>query len=348
MENILDYNPLKLKEWMEINKENGFRAKQVIDWAYKGAISFDDMKNIPISLREKLKIHFNIGTPKVLKVLKSKTDDTYKFLFQYEDGNFIESVVMKYNHGNTICVSSQVGCRMGCKFCASTLDGMVRNLTAGEIIGQIVKAQTEIGERISNVVIMGSGEPFDNYDNIISFLQLVNSEFGLNIGYRHITLSTCGIVPKIIELANLNYQITLAISLHAPEDELRKTMMPIANKYSINEILDACKYYIKVTNRRITFEYAMVKGVNDSENEANELKKLLKGMLCHVNLIPVNEILENTFRKSLPESIKKFCNILESASIETTIRREMGADINAACGQLRKNYISSESQLEGV
>lgn len=330
------------------NGESAFRAKQVIDWLYKGNIDFNDMKNIPTSTREKLRNNFNIGIPSTIEKFKSKSDDTYKFLFKYDDGNLIESVVMKYKHGNTICVSSQVGCRMGCKFCASTLEGMVRNLTAGEIIGQILRAQMEINERISNVVIMGSGEPLDNYENIINFLQLVNSDYGLNIGQRHITLSTCGIVPKIIELADLKYQITLAISLHAPNDELRKTMMPVANKYSIKEIIDACKYYIDKTNRRITFEYALVKDVNDSIQHAEELKNLLKGMLCHVNLIPVNEIKENEYKKSSTQVIKSFCNILETDNIETTIRREMGADINAACGQLRRSYISSQKELKGV
>ncbi|MEL5899491.1 23S rRNA (adenine(2503)-C(2))-methyltransferase RlmN, partial [Clostridium sporogenes] len=233
-----------------------------------------------------------------------------------------------------------VGCRMGCKFCASTLDGVIRNLTSGEILSQIMAAQKEIGERISNVVLMGSGEPLDNFGNVTKFLDLVTSESTLNIGQRHITLSTCGIVPKMKELADKNYNITLAISLHSPEDLLRKEMMPIANKYSIKELMEACDYYINKTNRRITFEYALVKGKNDSIKEAKKLSSLLRRKLCHVNLIPVNEIKENSYEKSTSKNIESFGNILKENGIETTIRREMGADINAACGQLRRSYVS--------
>lgn len=341
MKNILDLDIEALKLWMEQNGEKSFRAKQVFQWIYKGIFNFKDMKNISTNTLEHLEKYFYIGIPKVVTKLVSKDEDTVKFLFAYEDGNLIESVVMKYKHGNSICVSTQVGCRMGCKFCASTIEGMVRNLSSGEILAQILKAQEEIGERISNVVLMGSGEPLDNYENVIKFIKEINKSEGLNIGQRHITLSTCGVVPKIRELAHENLQITLAISLHAPNDNLRRQVMPIANKYSINEILDVCKYYIRKTNRRISFEYALVKGFNDSMEQSKELSDILNGILCHVNLIPVNEIKENTLKKSSSDNIINFKNILCKNGIETTIRREMGSDIDAACGQLRRHYLNN-------
>lgn len=269
MENILDLTLEELKEWLISKEEKAFRAKQIFNWIYDKLIfDFNNMKNIPEKTKNVLSDNFYIGVPKVVEKLISQDKSTYKFLFEYKDGNIIESVVMKYKHGNSICVSTQVGCRMGCKFCASTLDGVIRNLTSGEILSQIMAAQKEIGERISNVVLMGSGEPLDNFGNVTKFLDLVTSESTLNIGQRHITLSTCGIVPKMKELADKNYNITLAISLHSPEDLLRKEMMPIANKYSIKELMEACDYYINKTNRRITFEYALVKGKNDSIKEA--------------------------------------------------------------------------------
>ncbi|WP_373898499.1 23S rRNA (adenine(2503)-C(2))-methyltransferase RlmN [Haloimpatiens sp. FM7315] len=341
MQNILDMNLDQLKAWMVQNGEKAFRAKQIFDWIYNGVFEFSEMNNIPKNLLSTLEKSFRLGLPRTVAKLQSKDDDTYKFLFAYEDGNLIESVVMKYKHGNTICVSTQVGCRMGCKFCASTIEGMIRNLTSGEILAQILKAQNEVGERISNVVLMGSGEPLDNYDNVIKFIRCINMKNGLNIGMRHITLSTCGIVPKINELAKEDFQITLAVSLHAPNDFLRKQVMPIANKYSIKELLGACKEYIEKTNRRVTFEYALVKDFNDSSQLAEELSGALHGLLCHVNLIPVNEIKENELKKSSLENISKFRNILIKNGIETTIRREMGSDINAACGQLRRSYLKS-------
>lgn len=341
MENILDLTLEELKEWLISKEEKAFRAKQIFNWIYDKLIfDFNNMKNIPEKTKNVLSDNFYIGVPKVVEKLISQDKSTYKFLFEYKDGNIIESVVMKYKHGNSICVSTQVGCRMGCKFCASTLDGVIRNLTSGEILSQIMAAQKEIGERISNVVLMGSGEPLDNFGNVTKFLDLVTSESTLNIGQRHITLSTCGIVPKMKELADKNYNITLAISLHSPEDLLRKEMMPIANKYSIKELMEACDYYINKTNRRITFEYALVKGKNDSIKEAKKLSSLLRRKLCHVNLIPVNEIKENSYEKSTSKNIESFGNILKENGIETTIRREMGADINAACGQLRRSYVS--------
>lgn len=345
MENILDYSVDELKEWLKDNGEKAFRSTQVYEWIYKGIYDFDNMKNIPVTTKELLKSNFFFNLPEVVKRFDSKDGDTSKFLFKFKDGNIIESVVMKYKHGNSICISTQVGCRMGCSFCASTIGGMIRNLTPGEMLGQVIKASNEINERISNIVMMGSGEPLDNFDNVFKFIALVNSPVGLNIGQRHITLSTCGIVPRIIELADKNIQITLAISLHAPNDDLRKTMMPIANKYSVKDIIESCKYYIKNTNRRITFEYALVKGVNDSEEQGEELGRLLKGLLCHVNLIPINEIKENNLKKSSSENVRRFSNILLKNGIETTVRREMGADINAACGQLRRSYIEEDNNL---
>lgn len=340
MLNLLDFDLEDLKRWTGENGESSFRAKQIFDWIYKKSVfDFNNMSNLPLSTKEKLKNSFYLGIPEVVTVNKSSIDGTEKFLFKYVDGNVIETVVMKYKHGNSICVSTQVGCKMGCSFCASTIGGMIRNLTSGEIIGQVLAAQKEVQERISNVVLMGSGEPLDNFDNVMKFIRIINSDVSLNIGQRHITLSTCGIVPKIKELASMNLQITLAISLHAPNDNLRKLMMPITNKYSLQQLIDACKYYYRETNRRITFEYALVSEVNDMPNQAYELCNVLKGLPCHVNLIPINEIRENDFKKAKLENIKVFKEILMKNGIETTVRREMGADINAACGQLRRQYI---------
>ena len=345
MINILDINLLELKQWMKSNSEPEFRAKQVYDWIYKNIWEFEDMNNIPHSIRKKLQTYFYIGIPKLIEEYTSKHNDTTKYLFELGDGNLIECVVMKYKHGNSICISTQVGCRMGCKFCASTIGGMIRNITPGEMLAQILKSQHLINERISNVVLMGSGEPFDNFDNVMKFLEIVNSVDGLNIGQRHITISTCGIVPKIKEFADFNMQTTLAISLHAPSDEIRVKSMPIANKYSIAEIIDVSKYYIDKTNRRITFEYALVKGLNDSKLDAEKLSVLLKDMLCHVNLIPVNEIKENQLKRSSNDDVAEFKRVLENNDIQTTIRREMGLDINAACGQLRRSHIKSEELI---
>ncbi|MGL5149683.1 MAG: 23S rRNA (adenine(2503)-C(2))-methyltransferase RlmN [Clostridium sp.] len=339
MKNILDFSLEDLSIWMKENGEGAFRAKQVFSWIYKEVWQFSEMKNLGGGLQQKLSDNFCVEVPEIVKAYNSSIDGTIKLLLKFKDGNIIESVVMRYKHGNSICISTQVGCRMGCKFCASTLDGRVRNLTGGEILSQIMVAQKYINERISNVVLMGSGEPLDNFENVVQFLKLVNAEYGLNIGQRHITLSTCGIVPKIHELADLGMNITLAISLHAFSDEKRREIMPIANKYSIAELLNACEYYIDKTKRRITFEYSLVKGVNDGKEDAKSLGKLLKGMLCHVNLIPVNEIKENTFKRSSKKTIEDFSEILQNFGIETTIRREMGSDINAACGQLRRSFI---------
>ncbi len=344
MKNILDFTIDELTAWMVENKESKFRSKQVLSWIYKEVWDFNNMKNIPKNLQQKLQENFYIGIPDVIEQYVSEIDGTRKLLLKFNDNNIIETVIMKYKHGNSICVSTQVGCRMGCKFCASTVEGRVRDLTAGEILSQIMVAQKLIGDRISNIVLMGSGEPLDNYDNVIKFLDLVNADYGLNIGQRHITLSTCGIVPKIYDLSDRGYNITLAISLHATSDEKRKTIMPIANKYSILEILEACRYYIEKTKRRITFEYSLVKDVNDGVEDAKALGKLLKGLLCHVNLIPVNEVRENSFKRSSNKTIMEFENTLKKLGIEVTVRREMGSDINAACGQLRRSYIGNQKK----
>lgn len=322
-------------------EEKPFRAKQIFEWLHNKQIeSFEDMTNISKTLREKLTERAVINGVKIIKKLESKEDGTIKYLSVLVDDNIIESVLMRYDYGNTICISSQVGCRMGCNFCASTVDGLVRNLTAGEMLDQVYAVQKDSGERISNVVVMGSGEPFDNFDNLIKFIEIINSPIGLNIGQRHITVSTSGLAEKICDFADINSQVTLAISLHAPNDEIRRTLMPIARRYSIEELITACKYYINATNRRLTFEYSLIDNVNDSEDNARELGKRLRHMLCHVNLIPINEIKESNHKKSSQEKINVFAQILESFGIETTIRKRVGSDIEAACGQLRRSHLN--------
>ena len=335
---LKNFTEAEMKEFMKEIGEKAFRGTQVYSWIYKGAKTFDDMKNIPKSLREKLEEVSYIGNIDIELKLESKDEKTKKYLFLLNDGNIIETVMMDYDSRVTVCVSNQVGCRMGCRFCASTMDGLVRNLEPWEILDQIMKIQEYTGKRVSNLVLMGSGEPLDNYDNTKQFLKIVNDENGLNIGYRHITLSTCGIVPKIYELADLEIPINLAISLHSPYDDKRKEIMPVANKYSINEILDACRYYIKKTNRRVTFEYSLIKGVNDGKKEAEALAALLKGMLCHVNLIPINEVDERDFKKPDKAFIYKFRDYLEERNIPATVRISMGSDISGACGQLRRKH----------
>ena len=337
---------IEMQEYMESIGEKKFRAKQVYEWFHKHlALSLDEMNNIPKKLKEKIEQTQDVYGVKPVDCFISKIDGTRKYLFELYDGNIIESVLMKYHHGNSVCISSQVGCKMGCRFCASTLNGCVRNLSPSEMLDQIYRISRDTNERVSNVVIMGSGEPMDNYDNVIKFIELLNSERGLNISQRNITVSTCGIVPKIKELADLKLQITLAISLHAPNDELRKTMMPIANKYSIAEIMDACRYYLDKTGRRISFEYSLVKGVNDTKECANELIELVKGLNCHINMIPVNPIKERDYEQSEKNSIKNFRDMLERKGINATVRREMGRDIDGACGQLRQNHIDENSAI---
>lgn len=342
MINILDLTLEELSDWMKNNNESSFRAAQVNDWIYKRIYNFNDMKNLSQSLKEKLNDNFYIGIYEIVSKYESNDKNTIKYLFRLNDGNVIESVLMKYDYGNSVCLSTQVGCRMGCNFCASTIGGKVRDLSAGEILGEILTIIKDTGENISNIVLMGTGEPFDNYENVIKFLLLVNSKKGLNIGQRHITLSTCGLVPEIKRFAHENLQVTLAISLHSPFDDLRKEMMPIANKYSIDELIESCKYYTKVTNRRVTFEYSLVKGKNDSKEHALALARLLKNMLCHVNLIPVNQVIEREYIRPSKETITAFKNILQKNKIETTVRKEMGTDINAACGQLRRTFMEKE------
>ena len=319
--------------------EAKFRAKQIFSWLHqKNVSSFDEMLNISKGFREKLNNRFKITNIEIVDKLISSVDKTTKYLFKLENNHIIESVLMKYSYGNAVCISSQVGCRMGCTFCASTLDGLERNLTTPEMVSQIYKIQEDSKEKIRSIVLMGSGEPFDNFDNFLKFIEIINHKDGLNIGQRHITVSTCGIVPKIYELADKKLQVNLALSLHAPTDEKRKNIMPIAKKYTVREIVDACKYFAQTTKRRVTYEYALIAGINDGEEDAKEIIKLLKGSLAHINLIPVNNVKERNYIKSSKEQIKNFATILKKSGIETTIRRELGSDINAACGQLRKSY----------
>ena len=340
--NINDFTLSELEEYIVSLDEKKFHAKQIFKWLHKGGVtSFDEMTDISKSLRDKLKNNTYILNMEVITCQKSKKDGTMKFLIKLTDNCAIESVFMRYNHGNTLCVSTQVGCKMGCKFCASTKEGFERSLFASEIEGQIQTVQRYTGERISNVVYMGIGEPLDNYDNVVKSIRIINDAQGLNIGARHISLSTCGLVPKIYKLAEENIQCTLSISLHATTNEKRRDIMPIANRYSIDELLTACKEYIKITGRRISFEYALIYGKNDSYEDALALAKLLRGMIAHVNLIPVNEIKEKDYKKATEKSVEKFMNTLNSMGIVTTVRRELGSDIDAACGQLRKKYIEN-------
>lgn len=337
---LASFDKNELQELILQLGEKKFRAAQVYEWIHKKNVdSYDEMSNISAKLKGELEKKYYVNSIKILEKYESKLDGTCKYLMKLHDGNIIESVLMRYNHGNSVCISSQVGCRMGCKFCASTLDGLVRGLEPAEMVGQIYKIQKDFGERISNVVVMGSGEPLDNYDVLIKFIKILTDENGLNISQRNITVSTCGIVPMMRRLADEKLSITLAVSLHSPTDEMRRQIMPIANKYSINEILDACRYYFDVTGRRISFEYSLIKDNNDTKECAIKLCELLKGMNCHVNLIPINPVKERNFKRSERTYVLNFKNMLEKNSINVTIRREMGADINAACGQLRKSYM---------
>ncbi|WP_066502944.1 23S rRNA (adenine(2503)-C(2))-methyltransferase RlmN [Abyssisolibacter fermentans] len=344
MNNKQDLKSYTLTELRKIFEENGikpFRANQVFEWIHNKNINIiEDISVLSKKLKSRIDNKYYIENIKILERYDSKLDGTKKYLFCLNDGNIIESVLMPYRHGNTACISTQVGCKMGCKFCASTKEGLIRNLSAGEIVDQIYKIQADQKIKVNNIVLMGSGEPLDNYDNVIKFLKIVHDELGINLGYRHITLSTCGLVPKIYDLANEELPITLSISLHATTDIQRKNIMPIANKYSLDEIIKACKYYINKTNRRITFEYTLINGVNDNKKDALKMYSLIKGMLCHVNLIPLNNIKEVEYKKSNNINIKGFADTLCQKGISTTVRREMGSDINAACGQLRNKYIS--------
>ncbi|MCQ2463476.1 MAG: 23S rRNA (adenine(2503)-C(2))-methyltransferase RlmN [Clostridia bacterium] len=333
---IVSMNLGELKEEIKALGESAFRAGQIYAWLHKSAVTdFYEMTNISKQLREKLANNFDIYGCTIEKKLVSVYDNTVKYLFRLHDGEFIESVVMKYKYGYTICVSSQVGCKMGCKFCASTKAGFVRNLYPSEILGQIYAAQRDLNIRISHVVLMGVGEPMDNFDNVMRFLELVSDENGVNIGMRNISLSTCGVVDGIYKLLEKKLQLTLSISLHAPNDEIRSRTMPVNSKWNIDTLLKACRKYAAETSRRISFEYAMISGVNDSDECAGELAQRLKGMLCHVNLIPVNEVEGTGCKKSSPERLKRFISILEAKGITATVRRTLGSDINASCGQLR-------------
>ena len=330
----------QLKAVMEELGEKPFRAKQLYEWFHQKRVwNYEEMTNLSKGLREQLSVKYPLKPIEVVQVQTSKIDGTQKYLFRLGDGNVIESVLMKYKHGNSVCISSQVGCRMGCRFCASTLDGLTRNLLPSEMLEQIYRIQEISGERVSNIVIMGTGEPMDNYDNVVQFLHMVSDELGICISQRNITVSTCGLVPRIRQLAEEQLQITLALSLHAPNDEKRQKLMPIARKYTLEEVLDACRYYFEKTGRRLTFEYSLVGGVNDFQEDAKQLSGLLKGLNCHVNLIPVNPIKERNYRKSNREVIENFKIKLEKYGINVTIRREMGSDIDGACGQLRKRYM---------
>lgn len=339
MKNIKDFDLKELKEELEKIGEKSFRAEQIFKWIYQEKVkSFDEMTNLSLELRKKLSENYTLCNFNILRKQESK-DGTIKYLFDVLDGNAIETVLMKYHHGYSICVSSQIGCKMGCKFCASTGIIFERSLSSGEILEQIIAVEQDTGIRISNVVFMGIGEPLDNYDNVVNAIRIINNPKGLNIGARHISVSTSGLVPGIYKLAEENIQCTLSISLHATNNEKRSSMMPVNNAYPIEELIKACKDYIAKTNRRISFEYALAKDNNDNLNDAKELVALLKGMLCHVNLIPINKIENGAYTKSSNENIMKFRDYLNDHGIVATIRRELGSDIDAACGQLRRKNL---------
>ena len=328
-----------------ILKEMGqpaFRAKQVFSWLHKGIRSYDEMSNLPKSLRDVLAQKYPICAPEVVRKQESQKDGTIKYLWRLSDGNCVETVLMRYHYGNTVCISTEVGCAMGCAFCASTLGGLVRKLEPFEMLDQVLFTQVDSGQPISHIVLMGIGEPLDNFDNVMRFLELVNSPDGMNISMRHISLSTCGLVPKIDELAQRKLQLTLSVSLHAPNDEVRSTIMPVNRAYPIDKLLDACRRYYKATNRRISFEYAMIHGVNDSEENAKELIRRLKGLPAHFNLIPLNHVEESPLKPSSRNAVARFQKILEDGGIPATVRRTLGGDIDASCGQLRRKYTKQQ------
>ena len=342
---LTDIKSMNLSELTAYLTDNGFekfRAKQVLTWIKQDARSYDEMTNIPAKLREFLKKNTYLAKAQIVRVQRSKVDDTIKYLYQLYDGEYVEGVLMRYHHGLSVCISTQVGCKMGCTFCATGKSGFSRSLTASEMIAQIRSAELDVGERISNVVLMGMGEPFDNYDNVIRFLKLVSSEDSLHIGMRHITISTCGIVPRMRDFADLQLQCGLSVSLHAPDDEARSRTMPINRRYPIAEVIAASKYYVDKTNRRISFEYALINGENDSDDHARRLAELLSGMLCHVNLIPVNNVTGAGYQKSTLKRQNAFVNILAQAGINATVRRTLGSDIDASCGQLKRNFMKGD------
>ncbi len=336
-----DLKSMNLAEMQAALKEMGepaFRAKQLFVWLHKGVTSFDEMTNLSKSLREKLDAAYYITVPKVVRKQVSKKDGTIKYLWELQDGNCVEAVVMRYHHGNTICISSEVGCPMGCAFCASTIGGLVRRLSASEMVDQVLFSQIDSGLEISNIVLMGIGEPLDNFDTVMRFLELINSPDGMNIGMRHISLSTCGIVGKFDELAERNLQLTLSVSLHAPNNDTRTKIMPINRRYPLEELIPACRKYYEKTGRRISFEYAMIKDTNDTQEDAAQLSRLLKGLPCHVNLIPLNNVEESPLKPSTRQSVMNFQKYLDDHGIPTTVRRTLGSDIDASCGQLRRKH----------
>lgn len=342
---IASYNYEELTEKMNRIGTKSFRGKQIYSWLHEKLVdSFEEMTNLPKNLREKLDEEYEIRQVSVVKRQISKMDPTEKFLFELDDGNMIESVLMKYNYGNSVCISSQAGCRMGCRFCASTIDGLERNLTASEMLRQIYAIQKITGERVSNIVVMGSGEPLDNYDNFVRFVHMISDEHGLHISQRNITASTCGIIPNMLRLAEEGLQITLALSLHGSNQEKRKKLMPVANKYELTDVLKACDVYFEKTGRRVTFEYSLVKDVNDQDEDVEELAAMLKNRNCHLNLIPVNPIRERDFKKPDGKNARDFKNKLEKNGINVTIRRERGSDIDGACGQLRRRYKTAKKE----
>jgi 23S rRNA (adenine2503-C2)-methyltransferase len=332
---LKDLTIKELEHYLETLGEKKFRARQVFGWIYKGAESFGEMTNLSKELRQKLDENAEIKRLNILKVQSSEKDGTRKYLFGLEDGNSIESVFMKYKFGNTVCISSQAGCRMGCSFCASAINGLQRNLTAGEMTGQILAIEKDTGEKVGNIVVMGTGEPLDNYDNLLKFIGNIHEKDGLDIGMRSITVSTCGLIPKMTEIAKDLPQINLAVSLHAPNDAIRNKLMPISKRYPMDELLAACSRHVAQTGRRITFEYALVKGINDGESQATELAARLRGINCHVNLIPLNRVAETGLSGTERTDAERFRDLLEKRGIQVTIRRELGSDIDAACGQLR-------------
>ena len=334
----------ELTDWCKERKLPGFRAKQIFKWIHQG-VDFDGMTNLPLSLREQLKQEAIAQPVRIIHERRSKIDDTVKFLFGLKDGNCVEGVLMHYHHGYTLCISTQVGCRMGCTFCASTLDGCVRSLTAGEMLAEVLLANQFLGEKgkVGHIVLMGSGEPLDNYDNVIQFLKLVSHPDGVNIGMRHVSLSTCGVVDKIYRLMEENLQLTLSVSLHAPNDAIRRQIMPIANTYAIDELMDAVRAYVRKTGRRVVFEYALIDQLNSRPEHARELASLVGGMQCHVNLIPLNYVDERHLRPATPEAVQLFLKTLEERRISATIRREMGSDIGGACGQLRRSVLEGKA-----
>lgn len=338
----------ELEELLTAGGEKAFRARQMYQWMHVKLVrSFGEMTNLPKAFREECENRYSLTALQAVRVQESAADGTKKFLFALSDGNVVESVWMKYRHGNSVCISSQVGCRMGCRFCASTLDGLERNLTPSEMLDQVYAITLLTGERVSNVVVMGTGEPLDNYHYLLDFIRILTDKNGLNISQRNVTVSTCGLVPEMRKLAEERLQITLALSLHAPTDEKRRKLMPIADRYSIAELMEACRYYFERTGRRITFEYSLADGVNDSEEDAQRLSRLAGPLHCHVNLIPVNPVREREFARSESGKVRAFQNVLEKNKINGTIRREMGRDIDGACGQLRRKHMSVLRDLGG-